>query len=123
MLHIFYVESKVNDTDGNTLEPIEIELTTFLKRKTPPYRISNYNCLCFETPKLTFVSNNNIIWWLFLFQLKLERDDLGMGNNRESQVNGNTFNPIGCCVIGRTTAHNWYNPLTSTDIQNMGKFN
>ncbi|XP_052257656.1 basic salivary proline-rich protein 2-like [Dreissena polymorpha] len=55
------------------------------------------------------------------FVIKLERDDEGVGGSRDSRVNGNTRTPIACCVIGRTTAANWYNPMSAADIQNMAR--
>jgi len=53
------------------------------------------------------------------FQIKAERDDEGQGASRDSRINGNTRTPLACCVIGRTTAANWYNPLSADQIQQL----
>lgn len=66
---------------------------------------------------ISLEGQNNILGRTLV--LKLERDDEGLGGTRDSGVNGNTHNPIACCVIGRTSARNWYNPMSTFDIQNM----
>ncbi|XP_045156937.2 uncharacterized PPE family protein PPE62-like [Mercenaria mercenaria] len=66
---------------------------------------------------ISLEGSNNVVGRAFV--IKLEQDDLGLGGSRESRVNGNTHNPLACCTIGRTTARNWYNPMSAASLQNM----
>lgn len=57
---------------------------------------------------------NPTFYWTF--QIKLERDDEGLGTNVASTQNGNARTPLACCTIGRSGPSNWNSPWSEAEL-------